>query len=106
MLVNVGVFSGAKVATEEERFNSFEEGRIGSHHVRELAVLRASLAHNDLAVLFENLRFEFAGMLVHQRLERRFASNHGGAHFLHAARTKRVSLSGKTKWRRGSFVGF
>jgi hypothetical protein len=50
MLVNVGIFGGAKVAAEEERFDSFQERRISSHHVCELAMLRASLAHDDTAV--------------------------------------------------------
>jgi hypothetical protein len=62
--------ASAKVATEEERFDAFEERRVGRHHVDELAVLRAGLAHDDLTVLFQNLRFDFARMLIHQRLER------------------------------------
>ena len=68
--MNVFVFGGAKVATKEERLDPFEKRRIGRHHIFELAVLRTSLAHDDLTVVFEDLCFDFTRMLVHQRFER------------------------------------
>ena len=68
--MNVLVFGGFKVTTEKERFDAFEKRRIGRHHVDKLAVLRAGLSHHDLAVLFDDLCFDFARMLVHQSLER------------------------------------
>src|SRR5438067_2268153 len=104
MLVHMRVFGGLKIATKEKRLDALEKRRIRSHHVYELAVFRASLAHDDLAVLFDNLCFDFAGMLVHQRFERSRAVDHGCANFLHAARAKRICLARKTERRRGSFV--
>src|SRR5207244_7887705 len=73
MLVNARIFRGAKVATEEERFDSFQERRISRHHICELAVLRASLAHDDLTIFFQNLGLKFTRMLMHQSLERSLA---------------------------------
>ncbi len=83
--MDVFVFSSAKVASEEKRFNPLEKRRISCHHVNKLAVLRTGLAHDDLSVLFHDLRFDFARMFIHQGFERGFAGNHGVANFLDAA---------------------
>src|ERR1043165_5468083 len=77
MLVNVRIFRSPKIATKKERFNSFQKRRIGRHHVGKLAMLRASLPHDHLAVLFQNLRFDFTRMLMHQSFQRSFAADHG-----------------------------
>src|SRR2546430_11236742 len=55
----------------------------------ELAVLRARLRHEDLAVLLENLRLDLAGMRIHQSLKRGLAANDCVADFLDAARAQR-----------------
>src|SRR5262245_16106926 len=99
MAVNIRIFRRTKIATEEERFDSFEERRVSGHHVFKLAVLWASFAHNDLAVLFQNLSLEFARMRVHQSFKRSLAADHCIANFLNAARAKRICFSGESERR-------
>jgi hypothetical protein len=106
MAMNVRVFGGAKVTTEEERFDSFKKSRIGRHHVCELAMFRASLAHDDLAILFQNLCLDFARMLVHQGLKRGLTRNDRIANFLDATRAQAIGLPRKTKRRGGALIGF
>ena len=65
VLMHVRIFGGLKVTTEEERFNPLEKRRVRGHHVDKLAVFRASLAHDNATVLFHNLCFDFARMLIH-----------------------------------------
>ncbi len=72
-MVYVFIFGGTEVSAEEERFDAFEKARVGRQNVFELPVLRAVLSHDDLAVVFKNLRFDFAWVLVHQRFERYLA---------------------------------
>src|SRR6266516_103010 len=105
-MMYVRIFSDTKVTTKEERFDTLEKSRVGGHHIGKLAMLRASLAHDDAAIFFQNLCFDFAGMLVHQRLERCLARDHSVANFLNATRTEDVGLSWEPKRRRGTFVGF
>src|SRR5215216_2517705 len=102
--MNVFVFSGAEVATKEERLNAFEKRRVGGHHIFELPVLRAILSHHDLAVVFDDLRFDLAGMLMHQRFERNRSADHGVANFFYAGWTKTVSFAWETKWRSTALV--
>ena len=106
MLVDVRVFRSAKVTAKEKRFNSFEERRVGGHHIGKLAVLRASFAHDHLAILFENVCFDFARMRVHQIFQGRSPVDDSVAHFFHTTWAKRICLSGKTKRWRAAFVRF
>jgi hypothetical protein len=94
-MMNVLVFSGAEVAAKEERLDARVFGGVGGVHVCKLAVLRASLAHDDLSVVFYDLCFDFTGMLVHQRLERSRTGDHGIADFFYASGTKTVCLARK-----------
>jgi hypothetical protein len=87
MPMDVRIFGGAKVATKEKRFDPLEKCRISCHHVNKLAVLRTGLAHDYLSVLFYYLSFDFAWMLIHQRLERCLAADDGVADFFDATRT-------------------
>src|SRR5829696_3704504 len=105
-MMNVFVFGRAKVTTKEERLDTLEKRGIGRHHIFELPVLRTILSHHDLAIVFDDLRFDLAGMLVHQRLERDRAGDHGIANFFYAGWTETVSLAWKTEWRSAAFVGF
>ena len=101
----VFIFGGAKVTTKEERLDALEKRRVRRHHIFELPVLRTILSHHDLAVVFENLRFDLAGMLVHQRFERHRSADHGVANFFYAGWTETVSLARETKWRSTALVG-
>ena len=104
--MHVRIFGGLKVATKKERFDALEKRWISGHYVYEKPMFRAGLTHDDLAVIFHNLGFDFSRMFIHQRFERGGALNHRRAHFFNAARTKRICLSGKTQRRRRTFVGF
>ena len=101
----VFVFGGAKVTTKKERLDALEKRRVSRHHIFKLPVLRTILSHHDLAVVFEYLRFDLAGMLVHQGLERDGASDYGVANFFYAGWTETVCLAWETKWRGTTFVG-
>jgi len=102
----VFIFGGAKVATKEERLDALEKRRVGRHHIFELPVLRTILAHHDLAVVFDDLRFDLARMLVHQRLERDRTADHGVANFFYAGWAETVSLAWETEWWSTTLVGF
>src|SRR5882672_10676116 len=106
MTMYVGVFSGAKVAAEEERFDALKERRVSCHHVNKLAVLRASLAHDHLPVLFNYLSLDFARVFVHQRFERGRTADDGIANFLNATRAKTVGLAWEAERRRTALVRF
>src|SRR5438128_12121088 len=105
-MMYVRVFGDTKVAAKEEGFDTLEKSRVGGHHIGKLAMLRASLAHDDAAVFFQNLCFDFPGMLVHQRLERCLARDHSVANFLNTTRTEAVGLSRESQRGCGTFVGF
>src|SRR6266851_4957260 len=105
VVVHVRIFGCPEVTTKKERFNALEKGRIRGHYIDELTMLRAGLSHHDLSVLFQNLGFDFAGMLIHQRLESRFSGNHGVADLFDATRAEAVSFAGKAKRWRTSLVG-
>ena len=66
VVVELLVVVGADVAAGEALFQVREERRIDRHHVFEVAVLRAILHHQDLAVALDDLRFDFADLLVQQ----------------------------------------
>ena len=100
------VFGGAKVTTKEERLDALEKRRVSRHHIFELPVLRTILAHHNLAVVFDDLSFDLAGMLVHQCVERSRARDHGVANFFYAGWTETIGLAWETKRRSSAFVGF
>src|SRR5687768_937038 len=104
--MNRRVFGCAKVAAKKQRFNSSKELGISCHHVIKLPVFRTSFTHDDVAVDFQNLCFDFTRMLMHQGIERGFAGDHGVSNFFDAGGTKTISLAWKAKWRRRSLVGF
>jgi hypothetical protein len=58
--MNLFVFSSAKVTTKKEGLDPFKKRRIGRHHVFKLAVFGTGLSHQNLAIVFNDLRFDFA----------------------------------------------
>ena len=106
MTMNVFVFGGAEVSTKEERLDPFEKCRIGRHHIFESSMLRTILAHDDLTIVFENLCFDFTGVLVHQRFERRLSGDYSVADFFYTGWTKTVGLAREAEWRSTAFIGF
>src|SRR5439155_7686486 len=106
MVVYCGVFRNAEVAPKEERLNSSQELRIGSHHVFKLSVFRTVLLHDDLTILFENLGLNLARVFIHQGFQSSLSGDNGITNFLYTSWAKTVSLARKTERRRRSFVGF
>src|SRR6185369_9588825 len=106
VMVYVFVFGCAEVATEEQRLDASQEFRVSRHHIFELPVLRAIFAHHDLAVVFDDLRFDLARMLVHQSVERNRAGDHGVTNFFYAGWTKTIGLTREAEWRSRAFVRF
>src|SRR5436853_2451647 len=97
--MNLFIFSRPEISAEEERFYTAQKFGVGRHYVLKLAVLRADFAHDDLTLIFKNLRLNLARMLVHQSFKRSLAGNDGTANFLDAARAKRIGLARKAQWR-------
>src|SRR6266550_1666584 len=106
LMLDVPIVCCLEVASKKQRFNALEKRRVSCHDVNKLAVLRTSLAHNNLSVLFNYLSFDFARMFVHQRFERGLAADDRVADFFHAARTKAVGFARKAERRRASLVRF
>src|SRR5882762_570215 len=105
-MMDVRIFGSLKVAAKKERFDALEKRGISCHYVNKLAMLRTSLAHDHLSVFFNYLRFDFARMFVHQRFERRLASDNSVANFFYTTRTKTVRFAREAERRRASFIGF
>ena len=55
VVVQLLVVVRADVAAREDLFQVLEEGRVHGHHVLEVAVHRAVLHHEDLAVALDDL---------------------------------------------------
>src|SRR6185436_16013208 len=103
-MMDRSVLSHAKVSSEEERLDAFEEGRVSCHHIDKLAMLWTGLAHYHLTVLFYDLRFNLTRMFIHQGFERRLAGDDCRANFLYTGRTEAVSLPRKPERWRTAFV--
>ena len=93
MVVQLLVVVRAHVAARERVFEVLEEGRVHGHHVLEMAVLRAVLDHQDLAVALDDLRLDLADLLVQQDLVVTLAIEDLLARFAHAHGAQRVGLA-------------
>ena len=69
-----------------------------------VAVLRARLLHDDLAVLLDDLGLDLAGLAVDELAQRALAVEDRGAHLLHAARAERVGLARPAELREGALA--
>src|SRR5437588_3028305 len=103
--MHVRIFGYLKVTAKKERLDALEKRWVSGHNVHELTVFRADLTHDDLAVLFHNLCFDFSRMFIHQRLKWRRAVDDRGTNLLNTARTKGIGFSRKAEGRRRAFVG-
>ena len=86
VVVELLVVVGADVAAREALFQVPEEGRVDGHHVFKVAVLRAILHHQDLAVALDNLRLDLADFLVQQDFVRQLTVDDLLADFRNATR--------------------
>ena len=68
-------------------------------------MLRASLAHDNATIVFNDLCFDLTGMLVHQRFERNLAGDDCIADFFYTTGTKTIGLARETQRWSAAFVG-
>ena len=68
VIVQLLVIVGADVAAGEDLFEVLEEGGVDRHHVFKVAMDRAVLHHQDLAVALDDLRLDLADLLIEENL--------------------------------------
>ena len=105
VLVQLLVVVGADVAAGEDLFQVLEERGVDGHHVFEVAVDRAILHHQDLAVALDDLRLDLAGLVGVEDFEGRLAVQDLLADFRDAARAQRIGLARPAERRLGLFPG-
>jgi len=86
VMVQLGIVVRAYVPAGEDRFQMPEECRIDRHHIFEVAVDRAILHHQDLAVALDHLRLDLARLVGVEDFERGLAIQDLLADLRHAAR--------------------
>ena len=90
MAVQVFVIVRRNIAAREIPFNPFEEFRVNGHQVFKLAMDGALFHHPDLAIALDNLRFDFADLLVNEVGPIFIAVQNQVARFAHTVGTERV----------------
>ena len=75
------------------------ESGVDRHHIFKMAVLRAILHHQNLAVARDNLGLDLAHFLVAQNLDGQLAVDNFGADFRNALRAERIRGAGPAEWR-------
>ena len=105
VVVELLVVVGADVAAREHFFEVLEEGGVDRHHVLEVAVNRAVLHHQDLAVALEDGRLDLADLLVQQDADVLLAVENRLPRFARARRAERVGLARPAERRLGLLVG-
>ncbi len=98
------VIVGADVASGENVFQVLEERGIHGHHVFEVAVDGAVFHHQDLAIALDDLRFDLAGLLVHQDFDRQLAVDDLLANVGYALGAKRIGAARPAQRRLGFLV--
>ena len=106
MVVHLFVVVRADVAAREDVFQVLEERRVHGHHVFEVAVDRAILHHQDLAVAFDDVGFDLADFLVQEDLVRQFAVHDLLPDFGDAFRTKGIGFPRPAQGRLHLLVAF
>ena len=97
VVVQLLVVVRADVAARERFLEVLEEGRVHRHHVLEVAVNRAILDHQDLAVALDDLGLNLPDLLVQQDLVITLAVENLLARLAHADRAERVGLARPAK---------
>ena len=93
VVVQLLVVVRAHVGARERLLEVLEELRVHRHHVFEVAVDRAVLDHQDLAVALDDLRLDLADLLGEQDLVVPLAVEDLLARLAHARRAERVGLA-------------
>src|SRR6185503_13209247 len=94
----------ADIATGEHFFEVLEECRVDGHHVFVVAMDRAVLHHDDLAVLLEDGGFDLAHLLVEKDADVLLAVENRLTRFSRAVGAQRVGLAGPTERRLGFLI--
>ena len=81
------------VAARKDLFEMLEERRVDRHHVLEMAVNRAVLHHQDLAVALEDGRLDLADLLVQEHADVFLPVQNFLPRFARARRAERVGLT-------------
>src|SRR5580658_9067290 len=105
VMVELFVVVGSDVAAGENIFEMLGEFGIDRHHVFEVAVLRAVLDHQDLAVAFDDGGFDLAYLFVHQNFVRQFAVEDLLTDFRDTLRAQRIGGAGPAEGWLRLFVG-
>jgi hypothetical protein len=66
VVVQLLIVVSLDIATRKHGFDVRQKLRVDGHHVFEVPVIRAILNHPNLAVAFDNLRFDLTNLLVDQ----------------------------------------
>src|SRR6202521_4367895 len=103
MLVKIFVVMGGNIAAWVLALDPAQPLGIDSHHVFVVAVERAILHHPHLAVALDDLRLDFADLLVHQVAPVFLARDDGFAGFFPALGAKRIGLPREAQRRLGLF---
>src|SRR5262245_42878473 len=98
------VVMGADIAAWEHLFEVLEERRVDGHYVFVMAMDRAVLHHDDLAVLLDDGRLDLADLLVEEDADVFLAVENRLPGFARAVRTERVGLTGPPKGRLGFLI--
>src|SRR5208337_3236709 len=98
------VVVGANVAAGEDIFQMLKEGGVHGHDVFEVAVLRTVLHHEDFAVALDDLRLDFAGLLVHEDFDGELAVDDLLADIRHALGAERIGGARPAERRLGFLV--
>ena len=99
MVVQFLVIVRADVAARKDFLQMLEESRIDRHHVFEMAVLRAILHHQDLAVSLDHLGLDLADLFIEQDLVGEFAVDDLLPDFGDAPGAQRIGLPGPAQGR-------
>src|SRR5690349_9392721 len=87
----------ADVSSGKNFFEMSKELRVDRDHIFEVAVRRAILDHQDLAVTFKNGGLNLPDALIQQRAEVFLSINNFLARFAHTDGTKRICLPRPTE---------
>ncbi len=105
MFVQLLVVVRTDVAAGEDVFQVLEEGGVDGHHIFEVAVNRAILDHEDLAIALDDLRFDLAGLVGVENFERLLAVENLLPDLRDALRAQRIGCAGPAQGRLHLFPG-
>ena len=106
VVVEIFIVVGADVAAGEDALDVLEEFGVDAHDVFEVAVNGAILDHQDFAVALDDLRFDFADLLIAEDFDRHFARNDFVADLRDAFGAERVGGAGPAEFRLFLFPRF